>query len=241
MPDQPELPGEVDRDIDALAALKDPLRRSLFLHVSRAQGDVSRDQAAQALGVTRALAASHLDKLVEQGLLEASFRRLSGKTGPGAGRPSKLYRRSLRELAVTLPARDYELPARLFARALEELDSSQLTARVRDLARDVGRSLGARAKAAAGRARGARLEQLTWELSGQGFEPYEESGRILLRNCPFHALSRDHTELACGMNLALVSGLVEAAGASGVEARLEPGPGRCCVVVTTSPGSSARA
>lgn len=232
--DRPEEPAALDRDIDAVAALKDPVRRSLLSYVSRVQGDVSRDQAAEALGIARPLAAFHLDKLVDHELLEVSFRRLSGKAGPGAGRPSKLYRRSQRELTVSLPARDYELPARLFARALDEVADAQLTTRVCDLARDLGQSVGARARVAGDRAHPARLEQLTGELAGQGFGPYREAGQIYLRNCPFHALSRDHTELVCGMNLALLSGLVDGVGASGVEARLDPGPGRCCVVLTTT-------
>jgi predicted ArsR family transcriptional regulator len=76
-----------DRDLAAIGLLKDPVRRALYGHVVAAGGEVSRDQAAEAAGVARSLAAFHLDKLVEAGLLEATFRRLGNRrgrrTGPG--------------------------------------------------------------------------------------------------------------------------------------------------------------
>src|SRR5512146_641315 len=108
----------LEQQLESLVALGDPVRRALyFLVLGQPDGDVSRDQAARALHLTRALAAFHLDKLVDAGLLEVSFRRLSGRSGPGAGRPSKLYRRASRPIEVTLPARRYELAARLLTLA----------------------------------------------------------------------------------------------------------------------------
>src|SRR6058998_2069336 len=104
---------QLERQLEDLSVLADPVRRALYLHVLSRNDDVSRDQAARALRISRALAAFHLDKLVEAGLLEVSFRRLSGRSGPGAGRPSKLYRRSPQQIDMTLPARRYELAARL--------------------------------------------------------------------------------------------------------------------------------
>src|SRR5512134_1888530 len=107
-----------EHTIGRIAALADPVRRALYEYVAGSGDDVSRDQAARAARVARPLAAFHLDKLVEHGLLETSYRRLTGRRGPGAGRPAKLYRRSALQLDISLPARDYELAARLFARAL---------------------------------------------------------------------------------------------------------------------------
>lgn len=137
MTDLPEVTPDLEDEIDAVAALKDPVRRALFLYVDCAGDDVSRDEAAKAAGISRALAAFHLDKLVEEGLLDATFRRLNGKAGPGAGRPSKLYRRSERELSLTLPAREYELAARLLARAMES--GADPRAALAGIARDAGR------------------------------------------------------------------------------------------------------
>src|SRR5262245_41735059 len=110
----------LERQLVPLAALADPVRRSIYLHVLAQGNEVSRDEAARELHVSRALAAFHLDKLADAGLLEVSYRRLSGRTGPGAGRPSKLYRRSALQVDVTVPARRYELAARLLAQATAE-------------------------------------------------------------------------------------------------------------------------
>ena len=109
----------LDDQLGSLQPLHHPVRRSLYRYVAGQPGEVSRDQAASAVGVQRSLAAFHLDNLVEGGLLEASYRRLNGRTGPGAGRPAKLYRRSERQYQVSLPPRQYELAAVLLAEALE--------------------------------------------------------------------------------------------------------------------------
>ncbi len=237
MTDLPEVPTDLEDEIDAVAALKDPLRRTLFLYVDRASDDVSRDQAAEAAGISRALAAFHLDKLVEEGLLDTTFRRLNGRAGPGAGRPSKLYRRSERELSLTLPAREYELAARLLAQAMESGRDPRVA--LPDVAQDAGRAIGKQAGAAArGRSREARIRGVMAELAAHGFEPYRDGQRIYLRNCPFHALSRDYTQLVCGMNLALMEGLVQGASAPRLSARLDPAPGRCCVVLGPEQPSS---
>src|SRR5262245_56515370 len=112
-------------DVEAVALLDEPVRRALYEWVIRAGRPVSREEAAAGVKVTRALAAFHLARLVREGLLAAEYRRLSGRTGPGAGRPAKLYRRGPREVSVSLPPREYEVPARLFATVLEQLGSAR--------------------------------------------------------------------------------------------------------------------
>ena len=109
----------LDADLASLAALAEPVRRDLYRYVAPRPQPVGRDEAARAVGISRALAAFHLDQLVTAGLLETEYRRTNGRTGPGAGRPSKLYRRAKRDLRVSLPNRQYELAARLFAAALD--------------------------------------------------------------------------------------------------------------------------
>src|SRR5437867_11602565 len=96
-------PKDLAQRLKSVASLDDPVRRRLYLYVADQEGDVSRDQAARALQIPRALAAFHLDRLVKSGLLETTYRRLSGRSGPGAGRPSKLYRRAALRLDLTLP------------------------------------------------------------------------------------------------------------------------------------------
>src|SRR3954471_13610013 len=133
--------------VAAVSTLDDPVRRELLDLVTRSEAPVSRDEAAQALGLSRRAAAFHLDRLAEKGVLPVEFRRLTGRTGPGAGRPSKLYRRAPNEVAVSVPDRHYDLVGDLLAAAVDE--SARTGEPARDallrLARDLGRELGARA------------------------------------------------------------------------------------------------
>jgi len=224
---------ELEREIAGLAVLDEPVRRSLYFYVGSRDAEVSRDEAAQALGITRTLAGFHLDRLAEEGLLDISFRRLSGRAGPGAGRPAKLYRRSGRQLAISLPPRAYELAARILAGAIDESRASPVRRALEKAARTKGRGIGAEAKAQAG-ARPSKKRLLTSTLAAlvaQGYEPGREGGEIRLRNCPFHALVGEHRELVCGMNLALVEGVIDGLGITGATPVLDPKPGMCCVAV----------
>jgi predicted ArsR family transcriptional regulator len=215
--------------VAAVATLAEPTRRRLYDHVVRQPAPVSRDEAAGALGLPRATTAFHLDKLVTDGLLEAHFERRSGRTGPGAGRPAKLYRRAECSVAVSLPERRYDLAGELLAGALEEADASGEPPRavLGRRARARGRELGAAARADGDGA--AAREVVVGVLEDAGFEPRTEDGGTALANCPFHALAQQHTELVCGMNLQVLEGLLEAVPGTGWAARLVPTPDRCCV------------
>jgi predicted ArsR family transcriptional regulator len=221
--------------IDDVAVLADPVRRRLYSHVVSQQAPVGRDAAAAAAGITRALAAFHLDRLVEAGLLDVTYRRLSGRTGPGAGRPSKLYARSSREVALSLPARRYDLAARLFAEALSRgtADGQPAADALDDVARDFGRALGEEGRRRAGPRAGRRrlLDGAVSVLTEAGFAPAQGTEDvILLRNCPFDAIAQTHRDVVCGMNLSLMDGVIAGLRASGVRAELDPQPGMCCVV-----------
>lgn len=241
MADPTGTAGGLGEKAAALGALQEPVRRSLYLHVTAQGGDVSRDDAAAAVGIQRALAAFHLDKLVEVGLLEATYRRLSGRSGPGAGRPAKLYRRSSAEHAVTLPPRRYELVATLLAEAVEEAGSGPIGDSLNEVARRFGRQLGEEAKASlparAGRDR--RSTALVEALEACGYEPRQRKSDVRLTNCPFHALSEGHRNLVCNMNLALVEAAVQACGAGHLDARLVPVPGECCVTISRKAADKA--
>ncbi len=215
--------------VAAVAALAEPTRRMLYEHVARQPGAVSRDEAAEATDVPRATVAFHLDKLVDEGLLDVVFERRTGRTGPGAGRPAKLYRRAGCDVAVSVPERHYDLAGGLLAAAMDEAQSTGEAPRsaLARLAFEQGRELGAAARGDAG-AEGAEGVALR-ALERQGFEPRTEDGAITLANCPFHRLAQEHTELVCGMNLRLVDGLLEGVAATDLVARLRPSPGRCCV------------
>jgi predicted ArsR family transcriptional regulator len=211
--------------VSAVAALAEPTRRRLYEHVARQPAPVSRDEAAVAMAVPRATAAFHLDRLVDDGLLEVHFERRTGRTGPGAGRPAKLYRRSDCTVEVSFPERHYDLAGDLLAAAMGAAETSGESPRAAlgRLAYDRGRQLGEEAPSSGGRAAALHV------LEEQGFEPRLDDGAVTLANCPFHTLAREHTELVCGMNLRLLAGVLDGVASTGLEARLAPTPGRCCV------------
>ncbi|GAA4226921.1 helix-turn-helix domain-containing protein [Actinomadura meridiana] len=211
-------------DIEAIALLQDPVRRRLYEFVAGRGREVGRNEAAEAAGVTRTLAAFHLDKLVGAGLLEVGSRRLTGRSGPGAGRPAKVYRVSAVEREVSVPARDYRTAAGVLAEAAE---MAGLDMGVQDAARRKGRML----RAATGPCGG--LDDLARVLSDRGYDPVrdENADVIRMRNCPFNGVAELFPPLVCGMNLALLEGLVEG---SEVRVRMDPRPGWCCVAAEPS-------
>ena len=211
-------------DLATLSTLDDPVRRRLYEVVRERITPVGRDEAAAAAGVGRALAVYHLDKLVEVGLLTASYQRPPGRSGPGAGRPAKLYTRSDREFAVTIPPREYELAARLLVQAVESDLSGQSRTALREAARRLGADLGRRIPDGDAGVAGA--------LAGHGYEPrHGDDGVIRLRNCPFHQLAEHHRDVVCGMNLGLIEGMLTGLGADGLRPVLDPRPGHCCVAI----------
>lgn len=217
--------------ISAIAAISDPQRRALFEFVGRSENPVSRGDAATALGLPRSTAAFHLDRLVDEGVLETDFRRLSGKTGPGSGRPSKLYRRAAGEISVSIPARRYELAGELLAAAVEEADRSGEAVRevLTTIAVQTGRKLGMEAGSL-----GAALEEC-------GYEPRDDgAGGMVLTNCPFHRLAASHTDVICHANLGLLQGVVGGAADSAHTVEfVTPADGHCCVRITPRVAESA--
>jgi predicted ArsR family transcriptional regulator len=210
----------------AVSSLEDPVRARLYEAVCEHAGPIGRDAAAAAAGIGRPLAAYHLDKMVDLGLLAAVYRRPADRRGPGAGRPAKVYFRSGREFAVTVPPREYELAARLLAAAVEADSAGTSRAALAEAARQFGAGLAADVGADAA----DKKIVIQVLLRRHGFEPWQdEDGSLRLRNCPFHGLARLHPELVCGMNQALIDGLVTGVGARDLRADLDPRPGQCCV------------
>jgi predicted ArsR family transcriptional regulator len=214
------------QDLAPVWSLEDPVRRRLYEVVASRSEPVSRDDAAAAAQIGRPLAAYHLDKLVASGLLTVTYRRLGGRSGPGAGRPSKLYAKSDREFSVSIPARDYELAARILTQAVADDPGGTGRTLVQDAANRLGAQL-----ARQGRPGDAR--DLTRLLSAHGYDPEQEqtdTGTVIeLRNCPFHHLAQQQRDVVCGMNLSLIGGMVEGLGLADWQPVLEPKPGECCV------------
>lgn len=230
--------------VQAVAVLEEPTRRRLYEYVTRQAGPVGRDDAAAALGIPRTTAAFHLDRLTDEGLLDTCYERRSGRTGPGAGRPAKLYHRSDREIEISLPERQYAVAGRLLAAAIQDAETTGLSPReaANRRAHDYGETLARTAAAPTGDAAdpddaagsagvGDRWGVLVRVLEGSGFEPRVEADGIALANCPFRRLAKEHPALVCGMNLHLVAGLLTGLD-SPLQAELAPTPGHCCVRIS---------
>jgi predicted ArsR family transcriptional regulator len=232
-----------DDAIETVALLDDPNRHRLYDLVAASDEPVGRDDAAAALGISRELAAFHLDRLATGGLLTTEYRRLNGRAGPGAGRPAKLYRRSDGDVSVSLPARRYDRAADLLASALDRMGGPIGAQAVADVASEQGAAAGAAARLEAGARPGQRRLRtaLLDALRGAGYEPQVDAPNrvVFLRNCPFYALAEAHRELTCGMNRAWADGLVDGLGLPAL-VELAPQAGRCCVVFRTERHGNGR-
>jgi predicted ArsR family transcriptional regulator len=217
-------------DLGVVSLLDEPVRQRLYDWVLAQGRAVGREEAAKALGITRALATFHLEKLTDAGLLDASYQRLTGRVGPGAGRPARVYRRSTREFTVSVPERRYERAAELFASALENLADTPVPAPLEAAAHRLGEELGRGTGARSGKKR------LLAALEEGGYQPHvDDTSTIRLRNCPFHALVQQHRGLVCGTNLALAEGITRGVGAKDLLPVLDPQPGYCCVAFVPTP------
>jgi predicted ArsR family transcriptional regulator len=224
--------------VASVAALREPVRRALYRFVVGQPSAVSREQAANGVGVAHHVAKFHLDKLEQDGLLEVEYSRPPGRSGPGAGRPAKLYRRTGKDIAVSLPTRRYDLAARLMAEAITTAETSgvPVAEALRGAARSTGRALGEDARRTVGSrpSHAALARALSEVLETEGYEPRVGDADITLTNCPFHSLAETYTDLVCGMNLELISSLGAGLDQTKLHARLDPSPGRCCVTISRS-------
>lgn len=218
-----------------VGALADPTRRALYEFVASQPDAVGREEAARALNLPPHTVNFHLDKLVEVGVLTAEYRRLSGRVGPGAGRPSKLYRRAERQWTVSLPERRYDLVGRILAGGVEaaRTGAAPLEVAIEQAAATAGREVGAAARGhlPAELPKLPELPGLAAALAAQGFEPRMSGDTVVLANCPFDALAKTHTALVCGLNQHFVQGIADGLGCSRVRAFLDPDPSQCCVKV----------
>ncbi|MFC1416714.1 transcriptional regulator [Streptacidiphilus cavernicola] len=237
--------GAVDA-IDSVSVLAEESRRRMFTFIRRAGRPVTRDEAAASIGVSRKLAAFHLDKLVTAGLLRARY------GDPGAprrvGRQPKVYEPTDLQIAVSIPQRRHELLAGLLLEGvLGQTDGHTAAAAATGAAADAGRRLGEqeRERSRPGRLGTERaLTMCERMLDAYGYEPVRETPtRVRLRNCPFHPLAGQAAELVCGLNHAFLDGYLHGLDATAVQAVLAPSPGECCVVLTdptASPQSRTR-
>jgi predicted ArsR family transcriptional regulator len=224
--------------LEAVAALEDESRRRMYLFARNARRPVSREEVARAVGVSTKLAAFHLDKLAERGLLKASYARPAGRGGPGAGRSAKFYTASESEFGVTIPERRYDLAASILAEAVETntarepaADTAMRIARARGV--QLGTGHGTKGSSTGSAARTRALSRAETALKQLGFEPFREDRDVVrLWNCPFHALTEQSRDLVCGMNHQFIKGLVSGLESEDdIRVESDSAPGLCCVAL----------
>lgn len=212
----------VNDDVSKLGLLADPARRRLHGYVTAQGVPVTREEAASATGISSKLAAYHLDKLAEAGLLDIDYARKPGRTGPGSGRPAKRYRCSAREVTVSFPPRNYSLLAHILADAADTDSPDPVKTSLLHAAERAGQSLG------------EQTGNLPAALTTAGYVPaHTDNGDMILRNCPFDSVAKEHTELVCTLNEAVIRGTLTGTGEDPDRAELDPCDGRCCIVIHT--------
>jgi predicted ArsR family transcriptional regulator len=223
--------------IATLAALDDPVRARLYAAIRAAGEPVTRERAATDAGISRKLAAFHLEKLVAVGLLDS---RTDDRAPRRVGRAPKVYVPADSSVSVSVPPRAHDDLAGILVEAVatEAAGERPEDARTR-VATETGRALGERVDRTAVRGRlgpERALARVEEALAERGYEPYRpDPGRIRLRNCPFHPLAERAPALVCGLNLNLLDGFLDGLGADSVEAVLAPEAGECCVEVRPRP------
>ena len=229
-----------DRNVVGIGVLADPVRRQLYQFVCSQDQPVTRDQAAHAVGIARHKAKFHLDRLEAGGLLEADYVRLTGRAGPGAGRPSKRYRRGRTEFAVAVPARDYELAGHIMADAIS--DSARTGTPILEALGNASAARGAALAASAGDrppSADAALDLAVRILAQHAYEPRRTGRTVVMANCPFHALAVGHTGLVCQLNHSLLSAFVDSIATDLLDAQLQPAENQCCVTLAALPAKQA--
>jgi predicted ArsR family transcriptional regulator len=235
------MTSELDQSAQAVSLLGDELRRRMYRFVRSSHAPVTREEVAAHVGISRKLAAFHLDRMVDAGLLTATYARPAGRGGPGAGRSAKHYAPSDLQVEISLPERHYDLAGSLLVEAImgSKSDETSAEAALR-VARDRGRSLGREVRNRRGLPpRGGDRDLAIAEMvvRDEGYEPYHPSPDVVaLRNCPFHVLARQSPELICSMNRSFLDGLLRGLGNRSAQAVLECKPGDCCVTLRMGRG-----
>ena len=214
---------DLDEAIVRLSVLDDPARRAAYLAVRTADAPLSRAEVADAVGISVRLATFHLEKLLSEGFLEATYARDEG--AGVVGHPAKRYRPTALELSVAIPPRRYDLAAEILAEALDRGPADPPREALADVATEYGRQVGRQMTADTGDSR------LLTALRVLGYEPAIDGDDVVLRNCPFRQVAQAQPDVICGMNLAFVAGVVTGTQTPALRAVLAPSPDRCCVVV----------
>jgi predicted ArsR family transcriptional regulator len=216
---------DLNETVIRLCVLDDPARRAAYLAVRTAGRPITRAEVADEVGISAKLAAFHLEKLLSEGFLEATYER--DEKSVGVGHPAKRYRPTGLELEVSIPPRRYDLAAEILAEALEADSPDPPLESLTEVAAEYGRQVGRRTRARNG------SNRLLTALNVIGYEPARSGDEVVLRNCPFRHVAQARPEIICQMNLAFVAGVLTGTQSRSLHAVLSPSAERCCVVVTS--------
>lgn len=220
--------------IDAIGLLTEPARYQVYRCVIEAEDPPSRDEVAQRTGLGVGVVKFHLEKLAAAGLLVTEFHKPVERRGPGSGRPTKRYKRSPVHQSVDLPPREFGLLSRVLVEAIVQSarTGEPTTLVAHRVAAETGYRLAYRSEGP------TTTPQILGVLGSIGYEPREAHHAVTLANCPFHEAAETERDLVCGLNLALVSGILRGANCTSAQAALAPEPGRCCVSISLEPKRS---
>lgn len=205
----------LDRTIGHLtAALGDPTRRAIYIAVRESAEPVTSASIAEIFGIHPNVARHHLDKLAKDGYLKVSFRRPSGRSGPGAGRPAKCYEPTGKVIDVHFPTKRYDVLVELLVRIIQRVAPEQLTAIAEEVGRDYGRELAAEIGAPGDRGYAEAIRAVAKALTGLGFAAKGDAShqRLVLSNCPFGEAATGYPEVVCSLDRGIVAGLFESLG-----------------------------
>jgi predicted ArsR family transcriptional regulator len=214
---------DLNAAIARLCVLDEPARWAAYLVVRDAERPVTRAEVAERAGVSSRLASFHLEKLVAEGLLEATYARGQGPST--VGHPAKRYRPTSLDVEVSIPPRRYDLAAAILAGAFDKNRADQPHTMLAEVAAEYGRQVGVEASADGGDG------QMLAALRATGYEPSSSGDDVVLRNCPFQNVAAVLPDVICQMNLAFIEGVLAGVQATAFRAVLSPSPGRCCVVL----------
>ncbi|GBD83663.1 helix-turn-helix domain protein [bacterium BMS3Abin02] len=208
------------------ATLGDPTRRSIYLRVRSSPEPLTATLVANEFGIHPNVARHHLDRLTEEGYLEVTRRRPTGKTGPGAGRPAKCYAATLKEIDLQFPTRRYDLLIDLLVRIVLHLAPGDGLQIALEIGRDFGRELASGITTTGDGDLAASLETVASLMQKEGFEIIADPAgeKLLTEHCPFSAGKFEHPEVLCSLDRGIMTGIFEIVDpqrAAALEANLE--------------------
>jgi predicted ArsR family transcriptional regulator len=204
-------PTEFSSAVTAItSAFGDPTRRQIYLFVRGAEDGATAAEVAEAFALHPNVARHHLDKLAGGGYVDVA----TGRTGAGAGRPSKRYRVTAPEMSLELPVRQDDLLVTLLGRALALLPTDQAELMAEEVGQDYGRALaGAVGAGEVPRSFRAALTVVADALTAHGFAAHAERGssgkglHLVSDHCPFGNTAIEHPVL-CAVDRGLVRGML---------------------------------